>query len=37
MDHEKSIQDAADLAMNYQLAINSGELEKAYMMILPKE
>jgi len=37
MDQEKRIQDAADLAMNYQLAINEGELDKAFEMVLPKE
>ena len=37
MDQEKRIQDATDLAMNYQLAINKGELDKAFEMVLPKE
>jgi hypothetical protein len=37
MDQEKRIQDAADLAMNYQLAINKGELDNAFEMVLPKE
>jgi hypothetical protein len=37
MDQEKRVQDATDLAMNYQLAINKGELDNAFEMILPKE
>ncbi len=37
MDQEKRIQDATDLAMKYQLAINKGELDNAFEMILPKE
>ncbi len=37
MDAGKRLQEAADLAMQYQLAINSGELDKAWEMVLPKE
>lgn len=37
MDQEQRTQDAVDLAMKYQLAINSGELDKAWEMVLPKE
>lgn len=37
MDQEKKLQEATELAMNYQLAINSGELHKAFEMVLPKE
>lgn len=37
MDERKRLQEAADLAMQYQSAINSGDLDKAWEMVLPKE
>lgn len=37
MEKEKRLQEAAAIAMQYQLAINSGELDNAWEMILPKE